>query len=298
MLKLLAIVADGLIYASWLFIVAAGLTLVYGVMKILNLAHGSLYAVGAYAAASAAGWYFAAGYVPWGGYLAFLAAALAAGAAVSLLVERGVLRFMYGRDEVVMLLVTYAVLLMLEDLIKLVWGVNPYMAHQPYSLLGRLQVGEVSFARYDLVLIGAAVAIAVLLWWALERTRPGRLLKAVICDREMAAALGINVSRTFVITFVIGGVLGALAGALTAPLVSVVPGIGVEVIVIAFAVVVIGGLGSVAGAVVGALIAGLSRAAAVHFFPELELFVIYAVMSAVLAFRPHGLFVGAAVRKI
>ncbi|MGN2393120.1 branched-chain amino acid ABC transporter permease [Pelomicrobium sp. G1] len=298
MLKLLAIVADGLIYASWLFIVAAGLTLVYGVMKILNLAHGSLYAVGAYAAASAAGWYFASGYVPWGGYPVLLAAALVAGAAVSLLVERGVLRFMYGRDEVVMLLVTYAVLLMLEDLIKLVWGVNPYMAHQPYSLLGRLQVGEVSFARYDLVLIGAAVAIAALLAWALERTRPGRLLKAVIYDREMAAVLGINVSRTFVITFVIGGVLGALAGALTAPLLSVVTGIGVEVIVIAFAVVVIGGLGSVAGAVVGALIVGLSRAAAVHYFPELELFVVYAVMSAVLAFRPHGLFAGAAVRKI
>ncbi len=298
MLKLTAILVDGVIYASWLFIVAAGLTLVYGVMRILNLAHGSLYAIGAYAAASAIGWYFKAGYVPAASYLLLVGAALAAGAVVGIVVERGVLRVFYGRDEVVMVLVTYAVLLVLEDLIKLVWGVESYSAYQPYQLLGRATVGPVSFANYDFALVGVSAALAVALWWGLNRTRQGKLLLAVIYDRELATALGINVTRVFVVTFAIGSVLGALAGALTAPAISVTTGLGVEVIVLAFAVVVTGGLGSIGGALVGALIVGLARAASVHLWPEVELFVIYGVMALVLAVRPQGLFAHAAARRI
>jgi len=298
MLKLTAILVDGVIYASWLFIVAAGLTLVYGVMRILNLAHGSLYAIGAYAAASAIGWYFKAGYVPAASYLLLVGAALAAGAVVGIAVERGVLRVFYGRDEVVMVLVTYAVLLVLEDLIKLVWGVESYSAYQPYQLLGRATVGPVSFANYDFALVGVSAALAVALWWGLNRTRQGKLLLAVIYDRELATALGINVTRVFVVTFAIGSVLGALAGALTAPAISVTTGLGVEVIVLAFAVVVTGGLGSIGGALVGALIVGLARAASVHLWPEVELFVIYGVMALVLAVRPQGLFAHAAARRI
>lgn len=294
----IAILIDGLIYASWLFIVAAGLTLVYGVMKILNLAHGSLYAVGAYAAASLIGWYFAHGYAPWGSYLLLVASAVVAGAITALLIERGVLRIMYGRDEVVMILVTYGVLLILEDVIKLIWGVGSYVAFQPYGLLGRTKFENLSFANYDLVLIAVAGLVALMLWWALERTRQGKLLRAVIHDREISTAMGINVTRVFIVTFVIGGILGALAGALTAPALAVVPGIGVEVIVLAFAVVVIGGLGSVAGALVGALLVGIARAAAVHMYPQIELFVIYGVMALVLAIRPQGLFARAAARKI
>lgn len=298
MMAALAILVDGLIYASWLFIVAAGLTLVYGVMRILNLAHGSLYAIGAYAAASAVGWYFAHGYVPWASYLLLFAAALVAGSITGVLIERGVLRLVYGRDEVVMILVTYGVLLILEDVIKLIWGVGSYVAYQPYSLLGRAKVGNLSFANYDLALIGIAAIIAVLSWWALNRTRSGKLLRVVIHDREIATALGINVTRVFLVTFVAGGILGALAGALTAPALSVVPGIGIEVIVLAFAVVVIGGLGSVAGALIGALLVGIARASAVHLLPQVELFVIYAVMALVLAVRPQGLFARVAARKI
>jgi branched-chain amino acid transport system permease protein len=294
----LAILVDGLIYASWLFIVALGLTLVYGVMRILNLAHGSLYAIGAYAAASLVGWYFAQGYAPWASYLLLFAAAVISGALSGLLIERGVLRLMYGRDEVVMILVTYGVLLILEDVIKLIWGVGSYVAFQPYALLGRAGVGNLSFANYDLALIALAAILAVLSWWALNRTRQGKLLRVVIHDREIATALGINVTRVFVVTFVIGGILGALAGALTAPALSVVPGIGVEVIVVAFAVVVIGGLGSVAGALIGALLVGIARAAAVHTLPQVELFVIYAVMALVLALRPEGLFARVVARKI
>ncbi|HCX34389.1 MAG TPA: branched-chain amino acid ABC transporter permease [Rhodocyclaceae bacterium] len=298
MFTLTAILVDGTIYASWLFIVAAGLTLVYGVMRILNLAHGSLYAVGAYTAASAITWYLSAGHAPAGSYLVLLAAALAAGTVTGLLIERGVLRLMYGRDEVVMILVTYAVLLILEDVIKLIWGVESYSAYQPYQLLGRLQFGPMTFANYDLALIAVAAAVAIAMWWTLNRTRRGKLLLVVIHDREMSAALGIDVTRVFVVTFLIGGVLGAAAGALTAPVVSVVPGIGVEVIVLAFAVVVIGGLGSVQGALVGSLIVGIARAAAVHLLPEVELFVIYGVMCLVLAVRPAGLFARPAARKI
>lgn len=298
MLQLTTILVDGVIYASWLFIVAAGLTLIYGVMRILNLAHGSLYAIGAYAAASAVGWYLGRGHPPAASYLVLVGSALLAGALVSILVERGILRVMYGRDEVVMVLVTYAVLLVLEDLIKLVWGVESYAIYQPYQLLGRLQLGPVSFANYDLALVVVSLALAYALWWGLNRTRQGKLLLAVIHDREISTAMGINVTKVFLVTFAIGGMLGALAGALTAPAISVTTGLGVEVIVLAFAVVVTGGLGSVQGALVGALIVGVARAASVHLLPEIELFVIYGVMALVLALRPQGLFARATARKI
>ncbi len=295
---LLVILIDGVVYSSWLFVVAAGLTLVYGVMKILNMAHGSLYAIGAYSAASMVGWYFSVGYVPWASYAFFLAAAVIAGALVGLLVERGLLRLMYGRDEVVMILVTYGVLLILEDVTKLLWGVDAYFAYQPYILVGRTKLLGINFANYDFILVFAATLIGLLLWAGLNRTRQGKLLRAVIHDREISLAMGINVKRTFFVTFILGSALGALAGGLTAPALSVVPGIGVEVIILAFAVVVIGGLGSVGGAAIGALLVGICRAIAVHTYPEVELFVIYGVMAMVLAVRPQGLFVTAAARKI
>jgi branched-chain amino acid transport system permease protein len=205
---------------------------------------------------------------------------------------------MYGRDEVVLVLVTYAAFLVFEDLIKLVWGVDPYFAYQPYELLGRVSIGGIGFAVYDLGLFALAIVIGVAAWWALERTRSGKLLRAVIHDREISTAMGINVARMFTATFVIGAILGALGGAITAPAISVVPGIGVDVIVLAFAVSIIGGLGSVAGAAIGAFVVGLARACAVHLLPEVELFVIYAVMASVLAFRPQGLFGRPAARKI
>jgi branched-chain amino acid transport system permease protein len=298
MQKFYAILVDGTIYFSWLFIVSMGLTLIYGVMKILNIAHGSFYAIGAYTAASAVGAYFAGHYPAAGSFLLLILAGIAVGATVGLAVERGLLRPMYGRDEIVLVLVTYAAFLVFEDLIKLIWGVDPYFAYQPYELLGRVSIGGIAFAVYDLGLFALAVIIGVAAWWALERTRSGKLLRAVIHDREISTAMGINVARMFTATFVIGAMLGALGGAITAPSISVVPGIGVDVIVLAFAVSIIGGLGSVFGAAIGALVVGLARACAVHLLPEVELFVIYAVMAIVLAFRPQGLFGRPAARKI
>jgi branched-chain amino acid transport system permease protein len=298
MQKLIAILVDGTIYFSWLFIVSIGLTLTYGVMKILNIAHGSFYAFGAYTAASAIAAYFAGSYPAAGAYVLLVLSGILVGAAVGFLVERGLLRPMYGRDEIVLVLVTYAAFLVFEDVIKLIWGVDPYLSHQPYTLLGRLDIGGISFAVYDLGLLAFALLLGLLAWFTLERTRSGKLLRVVIHDREISTAMGIDVTRMFMLTFVIGAALGALGGALTAPGISVVPGVGVDVIVLAFAVSVIGGLGSVAGAAVGALIVGLARAAAVHLMPEVELFVIYAVMAIVLTFRPQGLFGRAAPRKI
>jgi branched-chain amino acid transport system permease protein len=288
---LLAVVVDGVMYASWLF-------MIYGVMRILNMAHGSLYALGAYAAASLVGWWIRGGRPPFGSYAMLLLAAVLVGVVVGPIIERGLLRFTYGKDEVVLVLVTYALFLILEDVVKLVWGVESYFVSEPYGLLGNVELGPLSYPVYSFVVVLAAVAMGLALRWGIYGTRYGKLLIAVIHDREMASALGIDVNRMFLVTFTLGTMLAAIGGALTAPTVSVVPAMGVEVIVLAFAVVVIGGLGSMPGAALGSIIVGLVRSAAVHYLPEVELFSIYVVMALVLAFRPRGLFVAAEARKI
>lgn len=298
MLTFTVIVVDGLVYSSWLFIVAVGLTLTFGVMKVLNVAHGGLYSIGAYAAAWAIGVYFQAGLAPAGSYLVLVAAAIVTGVVIGLVLERGLLRFVYGRDDILVVLITYAVFLILENLVLHIWGVDMYLANQPDALLGTTDIGGLPFANYELMLVPLAGLIGFGLWWGLNRTQLGKSLRAVIHDREMAMAFGIDVSRLFTLTFIVGAVLGALGGAVTAPMISVTPGIGVEVIVLAFAVVVISGLGSVPGTIIGALIVGLARSTAVHLLPQVELFVIYGVMSLVLIIRPQGLFGQAQVRRI
>ncbi|MBI3988845.1 MAG: branched-chain amino acid ABC transporter permease [candidate division NC10 bacterium] len=295
---LIIIAVDGVIFASWLFLISSGLTLIYGVMRILNIAHGSLYTLGAYAGASLVIAYFGRGFWPQGSYLVLLGAALVVGLISGPLIERGLLRWMYGRDQVFQLLVTYALFLILEDVVKLVWGVNPYYAYKPYGLLGQVRLGGIIYPWYSFLLFAVALLAGVLLWLFVTRTRFGRLVVAVIYDPEISTAMGVNVSRVFVVAFTLGAMLAALGGAFTAPMIAVVPGIAVEVIVLAFAVVVIGGLGSLEGAALGALIVGLVRAAMVHVFPVLELFTIYLVMAVVLLVRPHGLFAREEVRRI
>jgi branched-chain amino acid transport system permease protein len=235
---------------------------------------------------------------PFGTYLMLVAAALLVGLVMGPLIERGLLRFAYGRDEIVMVLVTYALFLILEDVIKLIWGVESYFVTEPYQLLGTVDLGPLSYPVYSGALVLAAVAVGLGLRWGIYGTRYGKLLVAVIHDREMASSLGVDVRTVFLVTFTLGTTLAALGGALTAPTVSVVPGMGVEVIVLAFAVVVVGGMGSMQGALLGSLIVGLVRSAAVHYLPQVELFSIYLVMALVLAFRPRGLFVAPEARKI
>lgn len=299
MLTVWAILIDGFIYASWLFLVAAGLTVIYGVMRILNMAHGSLYALGAYAAASAIGWYYAGGGSQlWMAFAILATCALLIGAISGLLIERGILRLMYGRDEILMLIVTFAILLILEDVMKLLWGTTPYFAWQPYAAMGRVEIDVLTVSGYDIMVLCLSAVIGLGLWFWLERTNTGKILRSIIHDREVSEAMGVNVRRMFTITFMIGATLGAVAGGITAPIISVVPGIGIEVIVLAFAVVVTGGLGSITGAAAGAIIVGLARATSIHTMPQFELFIIYAVMAAVLIFRPNGLFGQAIARKI
>jgi branched-chain amino acid transport system permease protein len=182
--------------------------------------------------------------------------------------------------------------------IKLIWGVSPQLISQPYGLLGTVELGNLIYPVYSFVLVAVSILVGALLTWGLRGTRHGKLLAVVIHDREISQAMGISVRRYYLATFTVGTMLAALGGALTAPTVSVVPGMGVEVIVLAFAVVVIGGLGSLPGAALGALIVGLLRSAAVHYVPALELFAIYFVMALVLIVRPKGLFADEQVRSI
>lgn len=298
MLTAVAIAVDGLGFAAWLFLSSVGLTLIYGVMRILNIAHGGFYALGAYSSAWAIGLYTQTGNTIALTYLIIPLAALIAGVVAGLLIERGILRFMYGRDEVLMVLVTYAIFLILEDVTKLIWGTQSYVSYQPAYWLGTIDVFGIPYTIYKFMIIAIALVVGLTLFVVLNKTRLGKLLLVVIEDREVSAALGINVTLFFTVTFVIGATLGALGGALTAPEISVSPGIGAEIIVMAFAVIVIGGMGSIGGAMIGALIVGLARAASVHIYPPAELFSIYLVMAAVLAVKPYGLFALAEGRKI
>jgi branched-chain amino acid transport system permease protein len=298
MKTVLVILIDGLIYGAWLFLVALGLTLIFGVMKVLNVAHGNFYAAGAYVAATAMGYWFA-DHPP--SYIAFviqLSAAVVTGVLLGLVLEKTIVRRLHGRDEVSIALATYALMLIMDDIIQLIWGAAPYPAPAPYGLLGTSKIADLRFNNYEFILIGLAFVVGAAMWWLLIRTRTGRSLKAVMYDREMAAAMGINVDALHLGIFVLGAVLAALGGAFTAPMIQVAPGLGAEIIVLIFAVVVIGGMGSIAGAAIGALLVGLARAATIHLYPFAEVYIVYIVMALVLAMRPEGLFPPARVRKI
>lgn len=295
---LLTILFDGITYASWLFVVALGLTLVFGVLKILNIAHGSFYAVGAYAGASLVTWALSMKVSPAMGVVALVMAAVGVAALVAPLTERGLLRMFYGRDEVLLVLVTYALFLMLEDVMKMIWGVNPYYVADTYQAFGNVQLGPLNYVGYDVLLVGIAVLCGLVTWWVLNRTRKGKIVTAVIHSPEVAASMGVKVSRIYTGAFTAGVFLAAIGGALTAPMISVQPGLSVGVIITSFAVVIIGGLGSIQGAAIGALIVGLARAASVHIWPPAELFSIYVVMAAILVFKPEGLFQRTQARKI
>ena len=289
---------DAVAYASWLFIVSWGMTLVFGVLKILNMAHGSIYAIGAYAAATAVAVAVSLGLPPAFSLVAMLLSAVAVAVTVGPLLERGLLARYYGRDEVVLLLVTYALFLMLEDVTKLVWGVNPYYVSEPAQLFGNVLFAGMRIGGYDLFLVGLAAVCGLITWYVLNRTTSGKIVLAVIHNPEMSASMGVNIQRGYVVAFTVGVFLAALGGAFTAPMISVQPGLSVSVIIISFAVVIIGGLGSIQGAAVGALVVGAARSLAVHLMPEIELFSIYLVMAAVLIFRPEGLFQSVKARLI
>tara|TARA_B100001248_G_C27381696_1_gene457282 strand:+ start:894 stop:1796 length:903 start_codon:yes stop_codon:yes gene_type:complete len=293
------ILLDSLVYASWLFLVASGLTLIYGVMKVLNIAHGSLYAFGAYGTAWLIGWFTSNyEYYQFINFLFIPLAALTAGLLLSIFMEKLFLRKIYDRDEIVIVLVTYGLFLIFEDTMKVLFGTTSYLPYQPRMMLGDINVFNLPYVVYDLLIVIIAVAVWGLFYSVIKFTKLGKLLIAVIHDREIAASMGIDVSKFFVYTFFCGCFLGCLGGAVSAPMISVVPGIGVEVIVLAFAVVVTGGLGSITGAAIGAVLIGFFRTLAIFYFPQLELFIVFFVMAIILTIKPEGLFGTKETRKI
>ncbi|GJE00822.1 MULTISPECIES: branched-chain amino acid ABC transporter permease [Methylobacterium] len=294
---------DGLSYAAAVFMVAVGLNLVFGVMRVLNVAHGSLYAIGGYAAASLGLFVASLGAPPWAGLPVLLAAAVLVGALLGPLIERLLLRRMQDQEPVLQLLVTFALFMILEDLQKLAFGVQPVVFDAPLKWLGTVDVpfgaDAIPFTAYQLyVLPGVALATLAILAVVLRYTLVGRMVVAVTVDREAARAMGIDAAKVTLLTFTAGAALAALGGALAAPTVSLVPGVGASTIVLSFAVVATAGLGQIEGAAVAALLIGLGRSFAVYVAPEFEVVVPYAIMVTVLLFRPQGLFGVAETRRI
>lgn len=293
---------DGLSYAAAVFMVAVGLNLVFGVLRVLNIAHGSLYAIGGYSAAALGLFLIGAGLPEWISYPALLVAALLVGAVLGPPIER-LLRRMQDHEPVLQLLITFALFMILEDLQKLLFGVQPVVSDAPVRLLGTVDVpfgaDVIPFNTYQLfVLPGIALLTLAGLAWFLRRTLSGRMIVAVTTDREAARAMGIDAAKVTMLTFTAGAALAALGGALASPTVSLVPGVGAQTIVLSFAVVATAGLGQIEGAAIAALLIGLGRSFAVYFEPELEVVVPYLIMVAVLLVRPQGLFGVTETRRI
>ena len=277
---------SGLTTSMFLFLIASGLSLVFGVMRVLNFAHGSFYMIGAYLAWQVVSWLHPVGE-------AFWPAALAAGLGVAVLgavVERLLLRHLYGLDELYQLLFTYALVLILGDAAKYIWGTGQLSVHRPPVLDGGFQLLGNTVPYYNLFIIGVGPAIAIAVGLILSRTAAGRMLRAASADREMLDAMGANVGLIYTGMFAVSSFLAGLAGALITPMESIVPGMDVQVIVQAFIVVVIGGLGSFWGTFWGAMIYGQVLSFGILILPEFSLFSVFALMAVVLIVRPWGLF--------
>ena len=290
---------DGISYAALLFLVAVGLTLIVGVMRIINIAHGSLYAWGGYFAATLGLAIAKYGLPPGLALPALLVAALAVGILLGSLLEIGLLRRILDKDPILQLLVTFAAFMVLEDLQRLIWGVQPYFVSEVVGQLGTLSVAGVTYTRYQLLVLPlCAIVVFLGLRGFLARTALGRQITAVTHNREVATAMGVNASRVSLLTIVIGASLGALGGALSSPTTSLVPGIGAEMMVLSFAVVATAGLGQIGGAAIAAILIGVARSFAIYLAPELEVLVPYLIMVLVLLVRPQGMFSVPEARRI
>ena len=285
----LAQLLNALLYAAVLFLIAGGLSLIFGVMRIVNLAHGSLYALGAYVMAWGLGRLAGESGSEPVYLIALLPVAAVAVGATGAVVEPILLRPLYARAEEYQLLLTFGLLLILEDAMRYIWGPTPLTASPLWAAFGTLHLMGATYPRYNVVVILLGVLTAVLLWAFVFKTRFGVMLRATSQNRRMAAALGINVGGVYVQAFALGCLMAGLAGAVIVPIQGAVLGMGVDALVLAFVVVVIGGLGGLDGALVGALIVGVVRTVAIQYFPELELAVLYLIAAVVLITRPAGL---------
>jgi branched-chain amino acid transport system permease protein len=276
---------SGLTAAMFLFLIASGLSLIFGVLRVLNFAHGTFYMLGAYSAYQFVQWTGVSGGMFW-------VAALGAAGVIALLggvVERLLFRHLYGKEELYQLLFTYALVLILSDAARMIWGTQQKSVSRPPELTGAFSLFGATIPHYNLfiLLLGPAIALAV--WFVLQRTRVGRFIRAAALDRETLGALGVNVDALYTWVFVIASFLGGLGGALISPMRATTPGMDTEIIVEAFVVVVIGGLGSFWGTFLGALIYGQVLSFGILFFPRFSIFAVFALMAGVLIVRPWGL---------
>lgn len=300
---LMPAIINGVTYGATLFLVAVGLSLIFGVLRILNVSHGSFYALGAFSAASAWMLISAAGVSPYLIYPALLVAAIAVGVVLGPIVERLFLRWTFGirnaaDRENIQLLTTYAIFLILENGIKLIWGGQPYYSGGALSLLGISRIGGIVYPNYKLALIVVAIVVLIALRCMLKYTRIGKFIVVVADDPELAQAIGISVNKVYIVTFSVGAALAALGGAAASPTIGVTTGIGADMIVLSFAVVAVAGLGQIEGAAVAALVIGVAHGLAVFYANEITALVPYIIMVAVLLVRPNGLFGATEQRRI
>ena len=291
---------NGLQFGLMLFLLAAGLTLVFGIMDMINLTHGSLYMIGAYLAAATA--------QATGSFGLAVLAALAGTAIIGVVLEIAVLRQLYTRDHLSQVLGTFALLLICNELVRMIFGPQAIMLSLPLALSGPVQLlPGFSYPAYRLVVIGVGLAVALGLYLLVAKTRVGMRVRAGASNREMASAMGVNVRWLFTLVFGVGAALCAVAGAMLGPILAVQVGMGESILILAFVVIVIGGIGSIRGALVGALLVGivdtvgraflpmflrafLPPAVASGLGPALASIAIYVLMAAVLFLRPQGLF--------
>ncbi len=277
---------SGIARAALLFLVASGLSLTFGVLRVLNFAHGSLYMLGAFISYSV--WKFLLMPVL-GFYISAVVAALIM-AGLGLLIEFVLLRRLYSRGWPEQLLATYALVLMITDLVKWAWGGKFLSIQRPKPFTGAVFLFDFPFPSYNFFVIGLGLALVVFLWWLVYKTRLGDIIRAAASDREMVAALGIPIPWLFTWIFVLGAMIAGLSGAVTAPFGSVALGMDMEIIIECFAVVVIGGMGSLPGTLLGSFIVGEVYSFGIMFKPELALAFIFMVMAVVLIIRPWGIF--------
>jgi branched-chain amino acid transport system permease protein len=276
-------VLNGLQYGLLLFLVASGLTLIFGIMGVINLAHGSFYMIGAYLAWSLASQF--------NSLLAAIVVGVVLSVGLGLLLERLLIRHFYHRDHLYQVLLTYGLILIFEQLRSIVWGDDVQGVKVPELFNHSIPLTDtLSYPVYRLVISAACILIALGMHWLIRHTRLGMMIRAGAHNREMTEAMGINIRLLFALVFALGTALAAFAGMLAAPVSSVYPNMGSQVLIICFVVVVIGGIGSVKGALVAALLIGLADTFGQVYLPELAGMVVYLLMAAVLIFRPEGLF--------
>jgi branched-chain amino acid transport system permease protein len=295
---IIPLLLDSFASAALIFFAAVGLTLVFSVLRVLNVAHGSLSSIGGYVAASACLFIASRHLNPYLSFVALLFSAVLVAAILGPLIERSLIRWTYGKSEAVQILITFGLFLILEDLQRIVFGVQSFYQDAPMQLLGTTRIGGVIYLNYQILLIVLAVLVVVGLRLLISHTRLGRLITAVVADREMAQSIGIDTNRIDVLAFSLGVFLAALGGALATPTSGVAPGLGADTMVLAFAVAAIGGLGQIEGAAVASLIVGLARVLAIYVAPELDAVAPYAAMLLVLLIWPNGLFGSAVARRI